>query len=139
MKLWTGMALALVGSLSLSACIGGGQKPLDTLFYKSELERQDNLIVFMRGLGGTWRCPINAHRCFKVEGFVEAVQDRNLPYDMAAPNMHLGYYQARSLVQRLQADVILPAKANGYKRVWIVGVSMGDLSCPRNSPEFTGI
>ena len=30
-------------------------------------------------------------------------------------------------MQRLRTDVILPAKSQGYEKVWIVGVSMGGL------------
>jgi pimeloyl-ACP methyl ester carboxylesterase len=127
MTSWTDKALTLISTLFLTACFGSGKKPLETLSYRCESKRHHNLIVFIRGLGGTLRCPTNVHRCFQVEGFVEAVQSRQLPYDMVAPNAHMGYYQERTLVQRLRTDVILPAKANGYQKIWIVGVSMGGL------------
>lgn len=120
-------ALAIISTFFISACFGSGKKPLEILTYVTEPQPQKNLIVFIRGLGGTLRCPVNVHRCFRVEGFVDAVQSRHLPYDMVAPNAHPGYYQERSLVERLRDDVILPAKASGYDKVWIVGVSMGGL------------
>lgn len=58
---------------------------------------------------------------------MDAVQSRQLPYDMAAPNAHGGYYRGRTLIQRLRTDVILPAKARGYQNIYLVGVSMGGL------------
>lgn len=119
--------LALFSTFLLTACFGSGKKQLEVLAYPCQSQPQQNLIVFLQGLGGTLRCPMNVNRCFQMEGFVDAVQSRNLPYDMLAPNTHLGYYQERTLVERLRADVIQPAKADGYHNVWIVGVSMGGL------------
>lgn len=127
MKLWQSKILIIGCTLTLLSCMASGQNRLETISYISESKHNDQLIVFIRGLGGTLRCPTNVHRCFQVEGFIDAVRSRNLPFDMAAPDAHLGYYQKRTLVQRLRADVILPAKSNGYKKVWLVGVSMGGL------------
>jgi pimeloyl-ACP methyl ester carboxylesterase len=78
------------------------------------------LFVFLRGIGGD-------HQCFEEEGLVEDVWHRGLPYDMAAPNAHVGYYMDRSLIVRLKADVIDPARARGVEKIWLVGVSMGGL------------
>lgn len=122
-----GKTLVLVCVLFITACIGSAKTPLDTLSYTSNIQRSDNLIVFLRGMGGTLNCPTNAHKCFEVEGFVDAVRSRNLPFDMVAPNAHRGYYRGRSLIQRLKTDVILPAQADGYKKIWFVGISMGGL------------
>lgn len=127
MTSWSTKALALCSTFLLAACFGSGRKPLEVLAYASQSRSQQNLIIFLQGLGGTLRCPVNVHRCFQKEGFVDAVQSRNLPYDMLAPNTHMGYYQERSLIERLRADVIQPARAGGYDKVWIVGVSMGGL------------
>ena len=107
-------------------CISSGKSPLEVLQYEAT-PRNKNLIVFLRGMGGTWGCLVDGHECFDQEGFVEAVRKRNLPYDMVAPAAHFGYYQDRTLWKRLKVDVIEPAKAKGYENIWLVGVSMGGL------------
>ena len=40
---------------------------------------------------------------------------------------HLGYYQRRVIVDRLWEDVVVPARARGYQRLWFVGISLGGL------------
>lgn len=110
--------------------IGGcssGRKPLQTLTYSSTAERSKHLIVFLRGMGGAWGCLIEPHKCFETLGFVEAVQEKRLPFDMVAPDLNFTYYEKRTLVERLTQDVIKPAKAVGYEKIWLVGVSMGGL------------
>jgi hypothetical protein len=95
--------------------------PLKSLYYDIEESiSQRNLIVFLRGRGGS-------HEDFAEEGFVDAIKDSKLPYDMIAPNAHFGYYFGETLVERLKADIINPAKAKGYEEIWLVGASMGGL------------
>ncbi|MDF1590924.1 MAG: alpha/beta hydrolase [Desulfobacterales bacterium] len=120
------VATALI-AFFIGGCVGNGHKPLETLTYTAEPVRNKHLIIFLRGLGGTWRCLWKPHKCFETEGFVEAVQKRKIPFDMIAPNTHFGYYKDRTLEKRLTEDVIRPAKANGYEKIWLAGVSMGGL------------
>ena len=123
MKRWFAAVLAM------AVMVGGcsGKKPLETLQYESEPVHHKGLVVFLQGMGGTTNCFIAGNKCFAAEGFVEAVRTRGLPYDMVAPGAHFGYYKDRTLEERLRTDVILPAKARGYERIWLVGVSMGGL------------
>ena len=118
--------IACVIVILICSCVSSGKSPMEVLQYEAS-PRNKNLIVFMRGMGGTWGCLIDGHECFYQEGFVEAVRMRNLPYDMVAPEAHFGYYQNRTLWKRLKVDVIEPAKARGYENIWLVGVSMGGL------------
>jgi pimeloyl-ACP methyl ester carboxylesterase len=95
--------------------------PLKTLYYKTEeYSYQKKMVIFLRGRGGS-------HKDFASEGFINEIKTRKLPFDMAAPNAHLGYYIGETLVPRLKADIIEPAKAKGYETFWLVGVSMGGL------------
>jgi pimeloyl-ACP methyl ester carboxylesterase len=64
---------------------------------------------------------------FQREGFVRALRERRLAVDVVLVDAHLGYYKDRTLVERLQADVIAPARAQGYRKIWLVGVSLGGL------------
>jgi pimeloyl-ACP methyl ester carboxylesterase len=106
--------------------------PLKTLYYKTEENvSQKNMIIFLRGRGGS-------HEDFASDGLINDVKTRNLPYDMAAPNAHFGYYFGETLVSRLKADIIEPARAKGYETFWLVGFSMGGLGAlmyTRQHPE----
>jgi len=122
----------------LSGCAKNSHKHLETLSYTAPV-RNRNLIVFLRGLGGTWRCIWHPHTCFEREGFVAAARNRKIPFDMVAPNAHFGYYKDRNLEVRLTEDVIGPAKAQGYEKIWLVGASMGGLGSIfylRKHPEY---
>lgn len=59
--------------------------------------------------------------------FVEELRTRKLPVDVVAANAHIGYYENHSVLQRLEADVIGPARATGYRRLWFAGISLGGL------------
>jgi pimeloyl-ACP methyl ester carboxylesterase len=111
--------------MSISGCFSG-KAPLDVYTYEAD-PHNENLIVFIRGMGGTFNCLIENHACFEDEGFVEAVRRRGLPFDMVAPNTHFGYYRERTLAERIRADVIRPARNAGYRKIWMVGVSLGGL------------
>ena len=64
---------------------------------------------------------------FREAGFARAVAQRELPIDLVAVDSHLGYFRARTVVERLRTDVIAPARAAGYDTIWIVGTSLGGL------------
>ncbi len=113
---------AIVLIAILSGCAIFAKAPMEVLTYenpnKEATHRQ--LIVFLRPLGGD-------HSSFEKEGLVADVWAHDLPFDVAAPNAHLGYYTLRNLIPRLKEDVIDPARARGCKKIWLVGVSMGGL------------
>ena len=59
------------------------------------------------------------------QGFVAAVRQRRLAVDVALADAHLGYVQDGSLLRRLEDDVLAPARAQGYRRIWLAGISLG--------------
>jgi pimeloyl-ACP methyl ester carboxylesterase len=129
---------SLLLMIMLNGCAMFARSPLDVLTYESAGESTANqrLFVFMRGMGGS-------HRSFEQEGLVADVRERELPFDMAAPNAHLWYYINRTLIQRLKTDVIDPARQKGYQEIWLIGFSMGGLGSMlylKEHPEdITGI
>jgi pimeloyl-ACP methyl ester carboxylesterase len=80
--------------------------------------RPDTLLVV---LPGAYSSPEE----FVREGFVRAVHERQLALDVWLVDAHLGYYRNRSILERLRADVLAPARARGYRKVWLLGVSVG--------------
>ena len=78
------------------------------------------LLVFLPGAG-------SFPQEFVREGFVDQVRRRRIAADMLLVDAHRGYYNERSIVERLDADVIAPARRQGYDAVWLVGISLGGL------------
>lgn len=62
---------------------------------------------------------------FVKHGFVEAIRNRGLPVDVVAADAHMEYYVEHSVIDRLAADVIAPARKQGYARIWLMGISLG--------------
>lgn len=80
----------------------------------------DTLLVL---LPGSYSLPEE----FEREGFLDAVRAHGLAADLLLVDAHVGYYHQRSIVDRLQADVIAPARARGYRNIWLAGISIGGL------------
>ena len=80
----------------------------------------DTLLVL---LPGSYSLPEE----FEREGFLDAVRAHRLAADLLLVDAHVGYYHQRSVVDRLQADVIAPARARGYRNIWLAGISIGGL------------
>jgi hypothetical protein len=78
------------------------------------------LVVFLPGLG-------DHETDFVDHGFLDALSARALPVDAVAANATFGYYANRSIVTRLEEDVLRPARDAGYKQIWLVGISMGGM------------
>ena len=62
---------------------------------------------------------------FVDEGFVQALRERRIAADTCIADAHLGYFSDRSVLERLRVDVIGPARRQGYRRIWLVGISLG--------------
>ena len=80
--------------------------------------RADTLIVL---LPGAYDAPAD----FVREGFVQAARTRRVAADLLLLDAHVGYYTAQQIVERLHDEVVQPARAQGYRRIWLVGISMG--------------
>ncbi|MBI5055450.1 MAG: alpha/beta fold hydrolase [Nitrospirae bacterium] len=92
---------------------------MDTIYYEGpEKAGNSHLIVFLPGRGdrlGT----------YMKHGFIDAIRQKGLNVDMAEADAYEAYYQDGSIGVRLREDIIGPAKAKGYKHIWLVGISMG--------------
>jgi len=71
-------------------------------------------------------------------GFTEAIQRRRIPLDLALVDAHYGYYAKRSVLDRIREDVIVPARASGYRRIWLGGISMGGFGALLYASRFPG-
>ena len=107
----------------LVACTAAPTVPLSSLNYRIDNNvRQRNLLVLVRGFGSD-------NSIFDEEGIIQEIRDRKLPFDVIAPDIHFGYYQAQTVEDRLKEDIIDPAHRQGYAKIWLAGFSMGGLGC----------
>jgi pimeloyl-ACP methyl ester carboxylesterase len=79
-----------------------------------------DLVVFLPGRG-------DRAEDFEERGFLSAAREAGLDADVVAVDAHLAYYYKRVISDRLWEDVVRPARARGYRRVFVVGISLGGL------------
>ena len=79
-----------------------------------------DLVVFLPGRG-------DRAEDFEERGFLAAAREAGLDADVLAVDAHLAYYYKRVIMDRLWEDVVLPARARGYRRLFVVGISLGGL------------
>lgn len=109
-------ALTGCGFLPRSAVV-----PMPTLLDRNSCAgATDTLLVLLPGRG-----MLTGE--FAEEGFIDAVRSRRLAVDVLRADAHIGYYDNRRIAARLREDVIAPAQARGYRRIWLVGVSLGGM------------
>ena len=58
-------------------------------------------------------------------GFIRALRERSLPVDVLALDAHVDLYLDRSEIERLLHHMLDEAKAHGYRRIWLLGISLG--------------
>jgi pimeloyl-ACP methyl ester carboxylesterase len=94
--------------------------PMRTVSHPGTAAPGGDLVVFLPGRG-------DRPEDFERRGFLAAARSAGLGADIVAVDAHLGYYQKRVIVDRLWEDVVLSARARGYRRLWFVGISLGGL------------
>src|ERR671936_276516 len=109
------LALYSDRALALLEC----STPLATIAYTAGAAR-DALVVFLPGIG-------DFADDFERHGFIAALAAMGFAADALAVDAHYGYYGRRTVLERLAEDVVLPARAQGYGEIWLVGISMGGL------------
>ncbi len=90
------------------------------------------LVVFLPGRG-------DSREDFERQGMAAALRAAGVRADWIATDAHLGYYLDRSIVNVLREEVLRPARARGYRRIVLVGISLGGLGallCVRDAPEL---
>lgn len=121
---------ALLGCAGLSGCYywRAATAPMATQLYCRALEyqltpahqcpRAQDAMILLPGIG-------DSIERFYQEGLITQLRDADLPLDAVVADAHFGYYRDRTLLARLQLDVIEPAKTAGYRQLHFAGVSLG--------------
>ncbi len=110
--------------------------PIGTLRYDAPGGPHRELLVYLPGYG-------DKPSAIEQHGLVRAARARGLTADIVAVDAHLAYYEEGTIFTRLKEDVIDPAKAGGYKDIWLVGNSLGAygavLYARRYPQDITGV
>jgi hypothetical protein len=64
---------------------------------------------------------------FATAGFDRMVLDHRLPVDVAAAGIESSLYLDNAVPERIRADIVLPAQGRGYRRIWLLGISLGGM------------
>jgi len=93
--------------------------PIPSEYYRYQ-PSNSTLIVLLHGRGG-------AATNFVKYGAVEQIAACRPGANILGLDSHFGYYRKRIISERLRTDIIKPARDNGIRQVWILGISMGGL------------
>jgi pimeloyl-ACP methyl ester carboxylesterase len=76
-------------------------------------------------------------------GFIRELRERRLPVDVLALDAHVDLYLERADIERVLHQALDEARANGYRRIWLLGISLGGsgaMICATQRPtEIEGI
>ena len=110
--------------LGLAGCVylpRATQRPVPTIGSQGKgSPAASTLVVF---LPGRW----DRMDAYERHGFIAEMARAGVRADWLSVDAHPGYYRERSVVDRLHEDVLVPARARGYRRIVIVGISLGGL------------
>lgn len=107
--------------LLLAACgpLGDPAQPIPTALVPAQGKAQ-RLVVLLPGRADDLAA-------LKASGMVEAVQGAWPDADVVLAELTIRYYQDGQAAKRLHDEVIAPARARGYREVWLGGASMGGM------------
>jgi pimeloyl-ACP methyl ester carboxylesterase len=94
-------------------------------------EHRRRLFVFLQGR-------FDRASDFVRHGLISSAQGLILGLDCVAVDATIGYYFDGSIADRLQREIIGPARSVGYREIWIVGVSMGGLGAFFHERAYPG-
>jgi pimeloyl-ACP methyl ester carboxylesterase len=119
----------LLAAFTLPGCIGMARTevPIPGIETADADSRSDTLVIMLPGRG-------DRAATFIEQGFQREGQRHG--FDTVAVDAHFGYYMKRSLLPRLHEDIVLPARAAGYEKIWLLGVSMGGFGSLLYASEY---
>lgn len=116
-KLFLFLSFLVISSCSLFVDVN---EPLHLLWDKTG-KSTVNLIIFIPGL-------YDKQDKFKKELFFKSARDAGIEADLVAVNISVLHLADKKLSERINKDVLEYIQNDGYKNIWLVGVSIGGLS-----------
>lgn len=114
--------LVLICATLLCAChyLRSTEIPIPAEYFH-HAEANSTLIVLLHGIGGKAENFVNY-------GTVDQILECNADVNVVGVDNHFGYYREEMIIERLQQDVVQPARNAGITEVWFVAVSLGGLA-----------
>ena len=135
--------LLCLGGLVLSATLVGCAQNRPTPIPMIQLKDLSGCVVQASALVVLLPGAYSKPEEFVQEGFVAALRQRGVAADVTVVDAHLGYFTDGTVLQRLRDDVVLPARAAGYRSVWLVGISLGGFAAlgyaARHGSDIDGV
>lgn len=125
--------LSLTLMLALSACLntGDSRRPIPTETFNGAESRGEILVIV---LPGRWD---DVQRMSEA-GIAQAIATAWPEADVQLVGATLAYYLDGGLAGRLHAEVVAPARARGYREIWLTGASMGGMGSLLYERQFPG-
>ncbi len=119
-------SLALWPAAGLAGCLRPPTRPVEPVIRHLRLEGRAGqpgsrtLVLMLPGIASPPEEFIEA-------GFPAALAARAPGAEVRLLDSHYAYYEDRSILTRLLTEQVLPARSQGFERVWLVGISLGGL------------
>lgn len=127
--------LIALSSLILSGChfaVGDPLEPIPTeTFSAPRAAGERTMVIVLPGAGA------DAYD-MKVHGVQRTIQDVWPEADVVLTSATVAYYRGSLLIDRLHEEIVVPAKKNGYQRIWIVAASMGAIPAILYEHKYPG-
>lgn len=108
-----------------------------TLIHTAASGARTDLLIAL--LSGSYSQPEDFIR----EGFPAAIAQHGIQAELALAEVRAAWFADSTIVERLHQQVVLPARARGRTRIWLVGISLGALAClcyaARRAAEIEGV
>lgn len=112
------LAWTLLLLLGAASCKASGVPALTWTRHPGiEAEPNKTLVLMFPGVGDEGETYVR-------HGFVQRLQATRA-VDVVTVDAHRQYFAGRTLLARIEQDVLVPARQRGYAQIWIVGISMG--------------
>jgi pimeloyl-ACP methyl ester carboxylesterase len=125
---------ACLAALALAGCIALGDSavPIGTLRIAAlRQSKERTLVIVLPGIGG------DAAE-MKDERLPQAIHESWPEADIVLTSATFAYYRDDKLVPRLDQEIVEPAYASGYTRVWLAGASLGGMGALLYEREHPG-
>ena len=124
------LIILVICTLASCASSGNSQLPL-TLNKISSGKPTSDLLVMFPGIN-------SPGTDFIQHGFVSMFQHRYPDVDIILVDTRFAYIKDDNIAERIQNEIILPARRDGYKKIGFTGISLGGLSALKYSKTFAG-
>lgn len=132
---WLSLAALVLIEVTLSGCVtlGHASDPIPTQLVPAPQPRDERvLVVVLPGIGSS-KDDLARH------DVAEAIQRQWPDADTLLTSAALAYYGPEGrLTERLQGEIIEPARDQGYDHIWLIGASLGGLGALLYEQQYPG-